>query len=218
MLKLIHTIFQKILQTAFPNSCIGCGEKNKLLCPVCLKKTAESKKAGVLQPPFTDEMIICGNYDNQVLRKAVRLLKYHGIYLMAEPLSELLDREIRPKLRLFENTFLIPIPLHESKRISRGYNQSELLAKSFSEKIELHLLADVLTKSKPTPSQISLTKKERTENIKNSFSVINPEKISGKTIILIDDIMTTGATISEAAKTLKNSGAKKVIGLVVARG
>jgi len=75
-----------------------------------------------------------------------------------------------------------------------------------------------LTKSKPTSSQISLTKKERTENIKNSFSVVNPEKISGKTIILIDDIMTTGATISEAAKTLKNSGAKKVIGLVVARG
>ena len=112
----------------------------------------------------------------------------------------------------------MPIPAHRARARERGYNQAELLARAFSEQISFPLDADILIKTKDTPSQISLKGRERLWNVKDSFGVQNAAALEGRTILLVDDISTTGATLSEAARVLKQAGAKKVIGLVVARG
>lgn len=99
----------------------------------------------------------------------------------------------------------------------RGYNQAELLAEKLSEKIFTPLRSDILAKIRNTTSQTELAGRERLFNMKNSFGVLKPDAIKNKKIILVDDITTTGATLSEAARVLKETGAREVIGLVVAR-
>ncbi len=111
---------------------------------------------------------------------------------------------------------IIPVPMHKLKRLMRFYNQSELLAKDLEKFASKTVLSNVLYKSKMTPPQMSLRGKERVNNVKNSFSIKNCELIYDKNIILIDDVITTGATIENCAKLLKNAGAKSILVLGIA--
>ena len=114
-------------------------------------------------------------------------------------------------------TLIVPIPMSKARKRERGYNQAELLAKALAEKTSFPGSSEILLKTRNTPSQVSLAGRERLTNLQNSFDVSDPNRVWGKTILLVDDISTTGTTLCEAARVLKNSGAKKVIGLVVAR-
>ena len=114
-----------------------------------------------------------------------------------------------------ENWLVVPIPLSKKKLRHRGYNQAEMIARELSDNVR----ADIMFKKFHTKSQVEVKdKEERLANIAGSFEVRNPETIKGKKIILIDDVLTTGATMREAKKVLKSAGAKKVVGVVVARG
>ena len=118
-----------------------------------------------------------------------------------------------------DDWLIIPVPLSKNRLKERGYNQAELIAEYFSEKIKIQICAGALMKTKDTPAQVSVkNRKERLKNLDGAFAVKNPELVEGKNIILIDDVSTTGATLREAKKTLKLAGAKKVLALVVARG
>ena len=215
MLKLIHTALDKIASFLFPAKCLGCRLGGEFLCMACRKKV-RAPCAGV--PPGLEKLLSYGNYENGILREALRRFKYHGTYDITPTFAEMLEELIRPHLGEAEGAVVIPIPISKERLRERGYNQAELLAQSLAEKISRPLENKVLLKIKNTPSQTSLSGRERILNVRDSFAVRNPEKISGREIILIDDISTTGATLSEAARVLKQAGAKKVIGLVVARG
>jgi len=113
---------------------------------------------------------------------------------------------------------LIPLPLHPSREKERGFNQSELLAEIISKTFNLPLEKNILIRAKNTRAQAELTDwEERQANLQNAFTVANPENLKGKNIILVDDVYTSGATMSAAAETLRASGAKKIIGLVLAK-
>ena len=112
--------------------------------------------------------------------------------------------------------YLSPLPLSKNRQNWRGFNQSELIAKSFNEDYNYKINYD-LKRIKDTKVQSSLNEKERAENIKNCF-VWAGQDLKDKVIILVDDVITTGATLNEAARILKDSGAKKVYGLIVAKG
>ena len=113
---------------------------------------------------------------------------------------------------------LIPMPLHSSREKERGFNQSELLAEIISKTFNLPLEKNILIRAKNTRAQAELTDwEERQANLQNAFTVANPENLKGKNIILVDDVYTSGATMSAAAETLRASGAKKIIGLVLAK-
>ena len=142
------------------------------------------------------------------------MLKYQGVKHLAKPLAEIVKERIWKKLET-ENWLVIPVPLSKNKLRHRGYNQAEMIAGELSGNVR----ADILFKKFHTKSQVEVKdKEERLANIIGSFEARNPEKIKGKKIILIDDVLTTGATMSEAKKVLKQAGAKKVVGVVVARG
>lgn len=105
---------------------------------------------------------------------------------------------------------IIPIPLHPSRLRERGFNQSQLLAAEISRQYKISLSFKNLIRARATEHQTLLSEKERWTNIYGAFRIKNPAKLAGKNILIIDDLLTTGATASEAALTLKSAGAKTV--------
>lgn len=213
--RLIHTYLSKAIALIFPEKCIGCKKEGIFLCSECREATRKenAEKVSVL---YADKIFSWGIYDNEVLRKALRRFKYHGNKSLAEIFSNMLWKIMNSSKYNLNDAVIFPVPASKIRKRQRGYNQAEILAQKLAEKISLPYFSDILIKIKNTPSQTSLPKKERLMNVKGSFGINNPEFIKNKKIILVDDILTTGATISECSKILKNAGAKEVIAFVVA--
>jgi competence protein ComFC len=222
--KLIH-ILKGFLDFLFPKKCLGCGAKNVILCAKCLDSLPEAPFAENRTTPRlrSGQVFAATSYQDEIVKKSIRLLKYHGIKILAEPLAELMYQRLfkgrpfcGPKVGPW---VIIPIPLSKKRQRSRGFNQAELIGRFLSDKMSIRMATDVLYKIKETASQVEIKDREkRLRNIIGAFSVKNQELIKDKNIILIDDIVTTGATINEARRVLKTAGAKKVIGWVVAKG
>ena len=165
------------------------------------------------------------DYRHAGVRKAVHLLKYKRKKQIAQVLGDLLYERIieevhdLEKMHNFTNPVYISIPLHWKKYKKRGFNQVDLLLRQIernsTEKIKIK--KRTLIKLRDTSNQARIkNRKERLENVVGSFVVRRPEKVKGRNIILLDDVATTGATLSEARKVLKEAGAKKVVAFTVA--
>ena len=218
MFKLIHTISENFLSFLFPARCLGCKNPGELICTACLASSRRKAREKTTLP-FLDKFYYHGFYQNDLLREALKRFKYHGTKGLSRPFAIVLHELLRPYLAsLSENAVVVPVPSSPERARERGYNQAELLAKNLSEKISRPCLAEALLKTKNTPSQTGLSDAERIFNVKNSFAVAKPEAVAGRTVILVDDISTTGATLSETARVLKQAGAKEIIGLAVAKG
>ncbi len=170
--------------------------------------------------------IVVFDYGSRLIKQSIWSLKFRNNKRLAKIFAQILYDEILEKLSElktfsgFSNPILIPIPLSRQRLRERGFNQSELIAK------EMNLIdnnssfvfeKNILIKIKDTPPQSrTKNKKARLENLKNCFSVKNPENIKGRNIILLDDVTTTGTTMKEAKRTLRKCGVKKIVCLVVA--
>ena len=115
-----------------------------------------------------------------------------------------------------KNTVIVPVPLHRNRLNLRGFNQSELLARYLSKRLDLPG-CDALVRRLNTMNQVGLQREKRLSNLDGAFDCSDKEYILGKNIILVDDVVTTGATLNECAKVLKQFGAKKIVGVVLAR-
>lgn len=153
-----------------------------------------------------------GSYDG-ALRKLVQLFKYGKVETLAGPLSRLLIKSLP-----FGENFdvIVPMPLHWRKRWERGFNQAELLALPVARRYGLKLSRN-LRRVRYTRAQAGLNEQERQKNLKNSFRVDRPAQMAGKRVLLIDDVLTTGATLRAAAAALRSSGASRVTALTLAR-
>ncbi|MFH1553198.1 MAG: phosphoribosyltransferase family protein [Candidatus Omnitrophota bacterium] len=112
---------------------------------------------------------------------------------------------------------IVPVPLHPSRRHTRGYNQSEIISEALSGRFSAPVCSHALIKTKNTVPQMGLSRKNRIKNLKNSFTVVDRLYLVGKSILLVDDIMTTGATLDTCAVTLLGAGAKEVFAFTLAR-
>jgi competence protein ComFC len=205
---MIKKVINSFLNLLFPIKCLGCGKENEILCPECLRR--------IDYPTLlkSNNILAATDYNDELAKRAIWLLKYRGLKQIAEPLAELIKQRILEKIKI-KNPVFIPIPLSSKRLRERGFNQSELIAKYLSDNV----ITNVLYKSRETISQVLVRdRKKRLDNLKGSFAVKNTELIKDKNIILIDDVSTTGATISEAKKVLRDAGAKNIMALVVARG
>ncbi len=144
------------------------------------------------------------------LAEAIHRMKFYGIRRLAKPLTSLLLNLPIPKY-----DGILPVPLSKKGLISRGFNQSLLISKLLSDELHIHLFANSLLKIKDTLPQIGLNAKQRMKNIKGAFAA-NAD-IKGLKLLLVDDVMTTGATARECSKTLINAGAKEVVVVTLAR-
>ena len=153
-----------------------------------------------------------GAYEGK-LRDIIHLLKYQRIEPLAKPLANLLIKAL-PLDQRFD--CIVPIPIHWMRRISRGFNQAELIAKPLAHYMSVPIVKALRRKNYRAP-QVGLTNAQRRENVRGVFYVRKPEQVDGLHILLVDDVFTTGATASACAKALKKAGAKHVSLLTLAR-
>lgn len=209
-------MIDKFLNILFPKHCLNCGKQGKYLCSSCfLKSNLKFKFFKILNKSYEYFMYL-DNYKDDIRSKILKFKFYDGAYINEYFLEFLVnDKKICEFLNKFD--MIIPVPLYKDKKLKRGYNQTELIAKNLSKKINVKCFADILIKSKQNKTQSLLSREERIENIKDVFEIKNPQKILGKNIILIDDIFTTGITVQMCSKLLKKSGAKSICVLVIAK-
>ncbi len=213
-------IINTILDILFPESCISCRKGGLLLCSNCVQKIRPAEREN---PEW-----IYSRYDyrDPIIKKAIWLMKYRHKRTLADffasTLYDMLLEEMseRYTFRDWVSPIVIPIPLAQKRLRERGFNQSALIARKLVKLDTTQSLSyteRILIKPKDTIHQAHIkNRQKRLENIEGSFSVIHPEKIKGRTVILIDDVTTTGATLSEARKILKKAGAKTVIAFTIA--
>lgn len=171
--------------------------------------------------PSLDALVVAVKYRDNNIAKLVHLLKYNFVEDLHIPLGKLLIKSIL-KNNLPLPDLIIPIPLHKRRLRWRGFNQSELLANFISENLtpgfKVPVISNLIIRHKYTPPQMKIGKySERRKNIQDAFVFNSKQEVKGKIILLVDDIATTGATLFECAKILKQNGAKKVFATVIAR-
>jgi len=148
-----------------------------------------------------------------VLKRAVSLLKFYGIKRLSRPLSE-----VMLKMKIPESDVVIPVPLHDKRLKKREFNQSALIAKYLASSMGIKIILNGLVKVRDTMPQVGLSSHERKKNIRGAFAVKNNSLISGKDIVLVDDVVTTGATVRESSKVLKKAGARNIYVITLAHG
>jgi ComF family protein len=160
------------------------------------------------------------------LRQAVLRLKFGGDERLGARLGELLASpwDALPQVGEFASPLIVPVPLHASRRRERGFNQSDLLAAGLVRALGRQnagaappVAKACLRRKRATPPQTGLSVAARRENLQGAFEVVKPQAVRGRRIVLVDDVMTTGATLSACARALKRAGAAQVMGLTLAR-
>lgn len=215
-------ILRSILDILFPTRCLSCGASDTYICIDCLSRvrTAERESLSWVYPIY--------DYRDPIIKKALWVLKYKNGKAVATILADMLYGRIleelydQETLENFVKPLLIPVPLSPTRQRERGYNQSTLICEELVDLDTDHnftLEENILIKPRETIHQAHIKNRgERLRNIVGSFEIKLGEenKIKNRNIILIDDITTTGATLNEAKKVLKKSGARKIIAFTVA--
>ncbi len=195
-------------------------------CEICgerapgLQQDSESQACTSCQEarPLFHKATAYGSYDGG-LRELIHLLKYDRVEPAANVLGKMLAEAVI-KLEVAAPLVVVPVPLYRSKRRQRGFNQAELIARNALRELALprvELMTDVLERHRDTVSQIGLTRSQRNENIRGAFRVAHPNRVSGRDVLVVDDVLTTGTTASECARVLRKAGAKQVWVATVAR-
>ena len=231
------SLLTTLAEALFPTRCVVCRRKRSLLCSECIGKLPVLDKefclvcdrpaiGGFTHPGcatrYTPERVLSGFWYRSPVPRIVQALKFKGIYPLAAILADLLVEELGERGVSFgEEVLIVPIPLSFWRKGARGYNQAELLAQGLGERLRLEVDSSVLQKVKDVESlaQRNTPREERLRRVKGVFAIKKGEEaaVEGKDILLVDDVWTTGSTLKEAARTLKDAGAKTVWGLTLAR-
>lgn len=206
------------IESAREPQCVVCGDR--LLAASLLRGDGRCTNCRDLEPEF-ERAVSFGEYAGD-LRGLIHLLKYESVTPVAVPLGGMLAQAIEELLsgrRGSVNPLLIPVPLHSRRRRSRGFNQAERIAREAAKRLDppLAVASGILVRQRDTISQVGLSRQERIENVRDAFRVTGRGRIQGRTLIVVDDVMTTGTTLSECARVLKQAGADKVWAVTVAR-
>lgn len=214
-------IFNFLLDLIFPIECLGCNKEGVWICENCLSSIKLNKNIQKSPSDLFEGFFVALNYkDNQLCQEIIKRFKYSYIKELENSLSYLLYKYLNKALFkkiIDSNTIIIPVPLYKTRQRERGFNQSEIIAKNIAEKYGLEMGIDIIKRIRNTQSQAKLTGVHRRKNLKEAFKCFNPNIIKNKQVILVDDVFTTGSTLSEVATVLKNNGVKKIWGLVIAK-
>ncbi|PIS42015.1 MAG: hypothetical protein COT24_05665 [Candidatus Kerfeldbacteria bacterium CG08_land_8_20_14_0_20_40_16] len=234
--KAIQKAIQFFLDILFPINCLGCSKEGKWICEECLQKISLYQKPicpwcekeqpwlqlckKCRQESGLDFLEVITTYQNPLLQAFLHNLKYNLAWKMIDDLTPLINNFIKEskQLKKSDKTVFVPIPLYKKRYLARGFNQSELIAKLLSQNLPaIKIEPKLLIRIKNTGSQMKLNKKERLVNIKDAFRCPDKTLVKNKRIILIDDVLTTGSTIKEAALTLRKAGSQSIGALVLAK-
>lgn len=206
----------------FPVECLGCNSQDEWLCEKCFNKIKINFDDSFHKfSRDLDGVWVTTDYRQDILIEVLHNFKYNSLPDLGNKLAELLNRFLEDKIRKAEITnfdLVLAIPLAKKRKLWRGFNQSEILAEIIACKFNWNKDFNLIFRRYHTCPQVSLKAAERKINVKGIFRINNPKQLKNKKILLIDDVITTGATMNECAKILKEAGAKEVWGLVLAKG
>jgi len=206
----LRLLLDLLLDLIFPDRCAGCGGPGGLLCPACRAKLQPYPPD---EPPAgTDGATVAWVYD-ATIRRAVHRLKYGRARRVAEPLGEMLGAALLEHPQPADA--LIPVPLHPGRLAERGFNQSEAIARAAAVSLGIPVLAAGLERSRDTGHQAGLDRRARAHNIAGAF--VWRGGPPPRRVLLLDDVLTTGATISACAAALREAGVAEVRACAVAR-
>ncbi len=237
----LKTTWKIILDAVFPTVCLTCHKEGRgwccdacwaklnfkctLFCPACGQDDSLGRFCTNCQTSQQLAGLWCSqNYADPTVRALIHGLKYDGIKEVAKQLADILAITLKifslppawhpvPK----QNWLLVPVPLSPRRECERGFNQAKVLTQLLAQNTGLSYV-ELLARTKFIKPQVELPHSERAQNVKNVFKIKPGAKVLNQTIILVDDVYTTGATMNECAKILKEGGALEVWGLVVAKG
>jgi len=240
---LVARLLQGPILFIYPPTCAGCSqilesEESALFCPDCYKGLDL-----VLEPycplcgiPYLAEAPsrhLCGDclggvhhFDRAratglyqgLVREVIHRFKYRGQLFLVRPLAKMLVAPAKELSRLHKIDIIVPVPLHPKRLRQRGFNQASLLARRLGPALKISVDYASLKRSRWTEPQTGLTRRQRAANVKGAFGLKTPEKVRGKGILLLDDVLTTGETVNQCVRVLKrDGGAKEVVVLTVAR-
>jgi competence protein ComFC len=239
---MVGRFIQVLIDIIYPKTCIVCRqslkEKPHIDNRICLPCWSRIKKN---TPPFCRHcgrhlpqahMNTCGpcmrspfSFDRAfspcvyegVIKELIHAFKYRGTDYLGDALSGLMIDFIKEfSIPMDYIDLILPVPLYPTRLREREFNQAEVLCRNLSRHFSKETLRNVLRRRRHTKTQTELTQEERRLNVKGCFTVATPQKVQGKNILLVDDVFTTGATVSEAASSLKTSGAGIVFVLTLA--
>ena len=221
--------------------------RKKQVCPFCEKESDNGKTHHKCQEKtFLSGVWVASEYSDDVISKAIHKLKFNFIKDLSFPISKVVIKSVLnvdefsdfhdlilselsqnsreekiysdDKQNEIVETIFIPVPLHKKRYNWRGFNQAFLLSKHIAKEFHLKVYEDLLIRRKNTKPQTKIkSMRQRRENIKGAFFIVESNILENKNVIIVDDVCTTSATLNECAKELKNAGVKNVWGLVVAR-
>ncbi len=231
----LHTAWQEILDALYPPRCAACAHVGyKYWCADCLSRVSYiappvcAKCGTPIDPegfcpscpthPLLLEAVRAAAHYEGAVKQAIHRLKYAATPPVAPALAQLLIQAwhsaLSEPLRAAQG--VIPIPIHRERELERGFNQSVLLARHFCHAVGLPLWDDVLVRAVYHQPQVGLNAAQRAQNVRDAFRVVRSEEIASKSVLLMDDVWTTGSTLNEAARALLQVGAAHVFALTVA--
>lgn len=219
---MLSSMLNDLFAVLFPERCVGCAKEGSALCALCertitMNPTAVSRSTAALF-----------DYTHPLVKKAVWALKYDRRSALADYFGNALYREFFAHLargtapKTHEEMLLLPVPSSPGTIHERGTNHAEAIARAIAlcgKKDGIPLVADasILEKTKDTPRQVETEgRTERMHNVRGTFSVKQGDRVNGKTIVLIDDVITTGATLREARRALREHKPKRILAIAVA--
>ena len=212
-------LLNEFLELLYPTCCPACGEvtdPKTVWCEACLRPLWNPR---LINSSFTDHLSGCYtlcNYEGAI-RKCLIQLKYNGRVGQKRIFPPLLDK-FPWWDRLDICDLVMPVPLSKKRKKERAYNQTDKIFQDWMISHGWHYAADGLVRFRNTHVQSLLSKQERYDNIKGAFHISPDMDVKGKTVLVVDDIYTTGATMEAVAHELKRAGAEKVMGLTMASG
>lgn len=213
------TLGQGLLDLVYPARCVGCHNRTDdphlPLCIRCIRQLETTDAAAVtaalhsfdgLDPDRTTGFALWRFDKGGTLQRVQHALKYQNRPAYGRSLGRLIGEAYQAATVPLPD-LIVPVPLHRQRLLERGYNQSAYLARGLGEVLDVPVLEAVLKRSVPTRSQTHLSAGERWENVRAAFTVVRPDAVGGRRVLLVDDVMTTGATAAAALRALHRAGA-----------
>lgn len=239
---LVARVLQELVFFVYPPSCAGCGRhvssaEAEGFCADCQRalELIEEPYCPLCGMPYLVEapgVHLCGDcitgaYRFQraraagvyrgLLREVLHRFKYQGQIYLARPLARLLLVPARNLCAVHTIDLMVPVPLHRRRLRQRGFNQAALLAGRLGSSLGVPVHYDILRRSRWTEPQIGLSRSQRAANVRGAFQLAGPEKVRGKNVLVLDDVLTTGETVNQCARVLRDGGAREVVLVTVAR-
>lgn len=234
---MIHRLKNIIFDILFPHTCLTCSETLKnaehtqiicgscfqsiplydsVICPVCLRRMPGGETT--VHPHARYLLAAATHYGHEKVQKLIWQFKYKNWLSAAEPIQSLFTGYLRRLPHDWSKYVIVSMPLHPRRELKRGFNQAAVLAHAIRRTLYMPILKDNLVRAKDTKPQAEQSDyTAREKNMAGAFHILRPEEFKNTNILLVDDVWTSGATLTEAVRVLQASGAQKIVAAVVAR-